>query len=423
MNDRSASLLAVESSTSVDDAFETFLEEFAAAFARVPSTDVDDEIDRWLRRIVEFFEADRSSIIEVVGSEGFVSTHSYARPGFDSAARIRMASVPWLVELWQRGEGFHFSDISEVPAETHGLIHQLGLRSHVSVPVRITDQLIGAFAIGDIRRSRHWSVSVLRRLRLVANTFGGALARRRASHEYMRQSALLAHAGRVAAMSQLASSFAHEINQPLGASLTNAQAVLRLLKAAQPNLDDVRAGVEDIAVDTHRAGEIVRELRRFLRRQEPDIAAESIAGLLHTVVRFLAAEARSRDVTVEVEAADGLSHARADRVQIQQVLVNLLLNAFDALAGTAPDRRRIVVCARQSSPHRIELSVADTGPGVPAAEQVRIFEPFVTTKVNGLGIGLAIARTIVAGHGGHLRYRDAPGGGAVFEFSLDAAAG
>src|SRR5262249_46651729 len=140
---------ATDSRRVVGEAFEAFLEEFAVAFARVPGAAVDAEIDHWMRRIVEFFDADRSSLAELVASGELVITHSYARPGYEILTGARVAVVPWLLELWQKGEAFHFSDISEVPAEGHDLIHRLGLQSHMSVPVRIADQLIGAFMIGD----------------------------------------------------------------------------------------------------------------------------------------------------------------------------------------------------------------------------------------------------------------------------------
>jgi C4-dicarboxylate-specific signal transduction histidine kinase len=252
--------------------------------------------------------------------------------------------------------------------------------------------------------------------------FGNALARKRAVQEYLQLSRALEHAGRVAAMGQLASSFAHEINQPLGASLTNAETALRLLDSPYPDLAEVRAALDDIAADNRRAGDIVHELRRFLRKQEPSLTAIAVGKLFEAVVRFVSPEARSQGVEVCIDAADGLPEVLADRVQIQQVFVNLLLNSFDVLYAKPSGQRRVVLAAAPAPSNRVAVSVSDSGSGVPEHLRSRLFEPFVTTKPEGLGIGLAIAQTIITAHGSRLAYSDARDGGAVFAFSLEAAA-
>ncbi len=301
------------------------------------------------------------------------------------------------------------------------MVQRTQLKAHVSTPLMVSGNAIGALAIGCVRNSRPWPAEVRQRIQLIGTVFGNALARKRAAQEYLQLSAALAHAGRVAAMGQLASSFAHEINQPLGASLTNAETALRLLEAPRPDLAEVRAALEDIAADNRRAGDIVRELRRFLRRQEPALTTINVAELLEAVAHFVSAEARGKGVDVGIELADGLRDVTADRVQIQQVLVNLLLNAFDALAAVATGQRRIVIAAGPASASRVAIAVGDSGPGVPEPLRQSVFEPFVTTKPEGLGIGLAIARTIVKAHGGRLEYSERPGGGAAFTFSLAVA--
>jgi C4-dicarboxylate-specific signal transduction histidine kinase len=251
--------------------------------------------------------------------------------------------------------------------------------------------------------------------------FGNALARKRSGQEYLQIARALEHAGRVAAIGQLASSFAHEINQPLGASLTNAQTARRLLDAPEPDLAEVRAALDDIANDNRRAGDIVRELRRFLRNQEPSFTTIAVGELFEAVVRFVSPEARSQGVEVCFDVAEGLAEVLADRVQIQQVLVNLLLNSFDALYPKPPGQRRVLLAAAPAPANRIAISVSDSGPGVPEHLRSSVFEAFVTTKPEGLGIGLAIAQTIVTAHGGKLAYSDARDGGAVFALSLAAA--
>lgn len=403
--------------------FQAFLDDLAATFVRVPAPEVDSEIERWLRRIVEYFDADRSSLAELT-PDGFLVTHSWARAGYELTTGIRGQALPWLAARFQRGESFAFSSPDEVPpeaADERRMLLRMQLKAHVSVPLMGSGNTVGALAIGCIRHSRPWPADVLQRIRLIGTVFGNALARKRSVREHLQLSEALAHAGRVAAMGQLASSFAHEINQPLGASLTNAQTALRLLDAPEPDLVEVRAALEDIAADNRRAGDIVRELRRFLRRQEPTLTTINVAELLEAVAHFVSAEARGKSVDVRIELADGLQDVTADRVQIQQVLVNLLLNAFDALAAVPIGQRRIVIAAVPASAGRVAISVSDSGHGVPEPLRQSVFESFVTTKPEGLGIGLAISQTIINAHGGQLEYSERPGGGAAFTFSLAVA--
>jgi C4-dicarboxylate-specific signal transduction histidine kinase len=406
------------------ESFQSFMDELAAAFVRVPAPDVDGEIDNWLRRLVEFFDADRDSLAELM-PQGLLVTHSWARPGYELATGTDEAALPWLAARLRLGELFVFSSPDEIPAEAVNerlLAQRLQIKAHVSIPLMVSGSVIGSLGIACIRRSRQWPAEILQQIRLIGTVFGNALSRKRAVQEYLRLSRALEHAGRVAAMGQLASSFAHEINQPLGASLTNAQTALRLLDEPQPDLAEVRAALEDIAGDNRRAGDIVHELRRFLRKQEPSFTTIAVAELFEAVARFVAPEARSQGVEVRVDAADGLPEVLADRVQIQQVFVNLLLNSFDALYAEPPGQRRVVLAAAPAPSDRVAVSVSDSGPGVPEHLRSGMFEPFVTTKPEGLGIGLAIAQTIVTAHGGRLAYSDARDGGAVFAFTLAVAA-
>ena len=402
--------------------FEPFLDELAATFARVPAPDVSTEIDNWLKRYAEFFNADRASLTQLT-PQGLVVTHSWARPGYELMTGADENALPWLAAI-RRGEVFAFSNPAEIPHEATDerlAAEQAQIKAYVSVPLMISGSAIGALSIACIQRSQPWPSAVLQRIRLVGSVFGNALERKRSVQEYLQLARALEHAGRVAAIGQLASSFAHEINQPLGASLTNAQTALRLLNAPQPDFAEVRAALDDIASDNRRAGDILHELRRFLRNQEPSFMTIAVGELLEAVARFVSPEARNQGIEVCIDVASDLHEVLADRVQVQQVLVNLLLNSFDALYAKPPGHRRVLLAAAPAPANRIAISVSDSGPGVPEHLRSSVFEPFVTTKPDGLGIGLAIAQTIVIAHGGRLMYSDGREGGAVFAFSLAAA--
>ncbi|WP_437516497.1 hybrid sensor histidine kinase/response regulator [Sorangium sp. So ce1099] len=228
----------------------------------------------------------------------------------------------------------------------------------------------------------------------------------------------LAHLNRVSAMSELAASLAHELSQPLAAILSNAQAADRLLAHAPPDIAEVRAALADIMADDRRAGQVIQRMRAMLRKGELSAAALDLDELIREVVRLMASAALLAGTTVRIELSPGLPRVRGDGIQLQQVLLNLLVNALDAVARRPPEARLVVVRTRRADGGRVELSVADSGDGIPPADLERVFEPFFTSKPQGLGVGLAISRSIVEAHGGRLWAEHCPGEGATFRCAL-----
>ncbi|XYI03012.1 ATP-binding protein [Sorangium sp. So ce1128] len=228
----------------------------------------------------------------------------------------------------------------------------------------------------------------------------------------------LAHLNRVSAMSELAASLAHELSQPLAAMLSNAQAAERLLAHAPPDVAEARAALADIMADDRRAGQVIQRMRAMLRKGELSAAALDLDELIREVVRLMASAALLAGTTVRIELAPGLPRVRGDGIQLQQVLLNLLVNALDAVARRPPEARLVVVRTRRADGGRVELSVADSGEGIPPADLERVFEPFFTSKSQGLGVGLAISRSIVEAHGGRLWAECGPGEGATFRCAL-----
>lgn len=405
-----------------NDAFELLLKDLAVDFTRAPAERVDDEIERWLQRIVEHFDADRSTIAEPTPT-GLLATHSWARDGYQLALGRSERTVPWLVDRITRGEWVIYSRPEELPPEA---VHELeiarldGIRSHVSVPLMVSGRSVGLLGLAFMRHECPWVEQVVRRVQLIALVIASALARKHEAVERRQMIAALAHAERVASMSTLASSFTHELNQPLTASLTNAESALRLLKGGHPP-DEIREALEDIAADNRRAGDIVRELRGYLRKHALTTAPVDMAELVSSIARFILPEARTRAVRLAVDVPEGLPRARIDRVPIQQVLVNLLLNAFHAIGDNPAGSRNVAVTVERPRDGRITIAVSDSGPGVPESMQKRLFVPFTTTKPDGMGLGLAICQTIAMAHGAPLTYRPAPEGGARFVFSVPVA--
>jgi two-component system, LuxR family, sensor kinase FixL len=246
--------------------------------------------------------------------------------------------------------------------------------------------------------------------------------RKQAESEALRQRNELARVARVTTMGQLASSLAHELNQPLGAILRNAESAELFLAQPSPDLEEVRAILADIRKDDQRAGQVIDRMRTLMRRRKLEHTLLDIAVLVDEVVSVIHSDAVSRGVRLEVEVPGNLPPVRGDRVHLQQVLLNLLLNGMDAMGEVPAGARRLTVRARQAEAGTLEVAVADAGHGVPTGIFGRLFEPFFTTKPNGLGMGLPISSTIIVAHGGRMWAENSPAG-ATFYFTLPAATG
>jgi C4-dicarboxylate-specific signal transduction histidine kinase len=227
----------------------------------------------------------------------------------------------------------------------------------------------------------------------------------------------IAHLDRVAALGQLASSIAHELNQPLAAILTNAQAAKRLMAAGRADAEEVDACLTDIIADDQRAAEVIRRMRRLLKKMDVVAVPLALSDLVATTIGLVASDALLHSVSIEFTPAPALPVVHGDVVQIQQVILNLLTNAITA-AAVRPSPRKVTVWTAGLSPLYVEIGVHDSGAGIAEEDLHRLFEPFFTTKPDGLGLGLAIAHKIVEAHDGRLLAENDPTGGATFRVHL-----
>jgi two-component system, LuxR family, sensor kinase FixL len=242
--------------------------------------------------------------------------------------------------------------------------------------------------------------------------------RKQAELDHQRQNMELARVGRVAVMGELAASLAHEVNNPIGAIVANASAGQRLIATGKVEIGELNDLLADIAADGRRAGEIVQSIRNMVRKGKERRSLIEINDTIQDLLRIIHAEAVERDVTVVTEIDSDGCRVMADRVQLLQVLLNLTMNGFEAMSVIRSDARRLTIRADRNENGEICISVRDSGPGFPGGLVEQLFEPFFSTKAEGTGMGLAIARSIIEAHGGTLSGENCEDGGACFAACL-----
>jgi signal transduction histidine kinase len=248
-----------------------------------------------------------------------------------------------------------------------------------------------------------------------------AAAREREAADAAQRAAMqteLARVARVTTMGEMAASIAHEINQPLAAIANNASASLRWLGQEPPNVKKARSVLERVVSDAGRAGEVIGSIRGMLAKGGQDRVELDVNDLIREVMTFLRADLKQHGITVRTELAEDLPRIAGVRIQLQQVLLNLIANAADAMASVEPRARMLTVRSQKTGDCDIVLTVEDTGSGIDPAGLERVFEPFFSTKPEGMGMGLSICRSIIEAHGGRIAASPAREGGSVFQVSL-----
>jgi PAS domain S-box-containing protein len=247
-------------------------------------------------------------------------------------------------------------------------------------------------------------------------------AARESDRRYHEAQINLVHANRVATVGQLSASIAHEVNQPIAGIVTNAQTVLRMLDQQSPNMEQIRRALGRIVRDGHRTGEVVARIRALAKKAPPRKDQLDINSAIRQVTALTRAEVARNGVAIEPRLSGELPSITGDRIQLQQVVLNLILNAVEALSEGGEPTKEIIVRTEPAEPSGVLVSVVDSGPGIPAPEQERIFDAFYSKKPNGLGLGLSICRSIVESHGGRMWVVSEAGRGAAFHFTLPAEA-
>ena len=241
--------------------------------------------------------------------------------------------------------------------------------------------------------------------------------RKRAEAEVARARAELLRVERSSRLSELTASLAHELNQPLAAILSNAQAALRFLKSDKPDLNEFQEIIRDIISDDQRAGNVIRSLRSMMKREEGEKRPIIVNDILNDVIQIFRSEAIFRNVSIETELDGSLPPVLGDRGQLQQVVLNIVMNGAEAMSRNPPEQRKLIL-RTQRKDHSIWATVRDFGPGIDKENLERVFQPFFTTKGTGLGMGLAVCSSIIKAHRGRIWAENNPDGGATFFIEL-----
>jgi PAS domain S-box-containing protein len=231
----------------------------------------------------------------------------------------------------------------------------------------------------------------------------------------------LAHVQRLAIIGELTAALAHELKQPLSAIMSNAEAARTLLRSSNPPLGELDEILSDIVRTDQRANEVLGQIQGFLRKQEPMMLALNLNAAVSDVLQLVANDARKRRVQISTELASDIPLVFGNRTQLQQVLINLIVNGMDSMANTPEDKRHLTVRTKLNGDGRVEVSITDFGLGIASGNLPRLFDSFFTTRAEGMGLGLSIARSIVKSHGGRIWADNNNAGGATFRFTVQTA--
>ncbi|HSR56751.1 MAG TPA: ATP-binding protein [Candidatus Binataceae bacterium] len=394
----------------------------ASAFARIQPSQLDREIEMWLRRVALAFQFDRASLAQVDAVKGLSVTHQWAREGIAKipiGLNVKLA-LPWLADRLLAGQEVMISHEGELPfdaAVDRAWARAIGFKSNLSLPLKVGGVVVGGMALGSVVEHRIWSQRILKRARMVADLFGNALERQREALELRQLAEEIQKISRVAMMGELTAALAHELNQPLGAIVNNAHAALRLLAAGLPDRGEIRAALEDIVSDNARAVEIVRSVRGAFKLERGKSSRVDVMQVLRDVDRIVRGDASIRGVSLSLDLSDRPVFVIGDRAQLIQALLNLVLNAFDAVCESQGPRE-VTVRTFDGEPGQVHVAVADSGKGIAPDVAPQMFNSFFTTKSNGMGMGLAIARSIVENHRGRLLAFQNRDRGATLEVML-----
>jgi C4-dicarboxylate-specific signal transduction histidine kinase len=373
----------------------------------------------------EFCDADYAGLLQIDadGRELHVEWQ-WNRPSGAALLETKcVAAFPWTFGRVMAGETVIVAGPDTFSAEAskdRESFRATGMRSAVVMPLSAAGRVEGALALAIMESGPklEWNLELLQ---LAAEVLANASARRKAELELNRERQKIASMARLSSMGELTASLAHQLNQPLTGIRSNAEAAQRFIDSGRATLPQLREIMLDIVDDNQRASDVIWRVRELLARTAWSPRELDANALVRDVAALIASDALLRNVRLQLDLAPGSVLVRGNRVDLEQVLLNVITNAMDAVAENPVPERMVVMQTTCGEDGLVHVTVRDRGAGLPDGVADRIFEPFVTTKADGMGMGLAVARSLVDNHGGSIRAANQPGGGAMVTISIPAS--
>lgn len=406
--------------------FERFIMDLCTAFVNLPPEHVEKTFEQSLGQLATMIDADRAAIFVLDDAAEVLTMHySWNREGVAGSPAYTefsfRADNPLRAALLRDGL-IQVNDVEALPDDLAAVRDRLianDVGSFIDLPLVREGKLVGLYGFATVGRKLVWPPDVAARLAIAAEVFSNAIERARMEGQLREHRDALAHALRVGTMGQLASGIAHELNQPLAAILNYASACERRVATGAADLDSTLEIMRKMGEQAMRAGEVIKRLRLLVRKGQGKRAWQDLDELIRSAIHLVESDLMDPDITLVVEQGAGLPEVQVDPIQIEQVILNLVRNAVDAVRARSIDtNREIRIATRLQPSDTIEVRVSDNGPGIDASQVDHVFSEFFTTKEQGLGLGLSISRSIIEAHGGALSMEETSPAGTTFCLTL-----
>lgn len=405
---------------------EHVLTQISARLLKLSVAEIDSAIDEAMQVVGECFEVDHVCFCRVNSEPSTLSiTHEWRAPGSQPRKpwiqETPTSSMPWVWEHLEKDQNLQIDSVSEMPPTAEvdkENFESLNIRSCFAVPLAMQGGTRGILAMCNETKDMAWSNDTASLLRVLGEIFVAAIQRKEDAEEISNLNQRLQQASRLVALGEMAASLAHDLTNGLSAISLQTKGALRKADRGSLKLENCEEYIRDISHQSERLTVLLTTIQKFARSRPKEFVPMHLADVLKDVDTLLGSKLRHSSVTVQCDDPSSWPPLLGDPAQITLVTVNLILNAAQAMADIDPDKRQILVSAHTADPEFVEISIRDSGAGVPPELREKIFEKFYTTKKEGLGLGLAFSRSYIEQHGGKMWCNSEPGNGGDFRFTL-----
>jgi len=407
--------------------FERLAAEISADFVDIPLEDIDKYIYNSLQRIGEHFNADRIALTTLTTEGKIIRVPHIWFSNYCDIDKLKSLTVNKNyadIVSYLKQHGFvTFGKVNEYPLifliDESDYLRNTGIKAAIVVKLNVAGNNVDIFTIDVMRSERIWPEDIVERVRFLGRVISNA-ARRAVAEQVERDNRQLreeiVHVTRVSSVGELSVALAHEINQPLAAIMSNAQAAQRFLKNEKPDINEIRDILKDIVDDNKRASDIIHKTRGLLKKSDYEFKKLDVNDIVQDILSLMRSDIIIRNVIIKADYDKSISPISGDRVHLQQVILNIITNALDAMDKV--EKKELYISTIQKGPSTVTVRIQDSGQGIEENNKKSMFKPFFSTKKEGLGMGLSVCRTIILEHDGQIGVENNADKGATFYFSL-----